>query len=59
MKNLFSLDFYGNHKYSPTGNQNLRGDKKYIDKTDWQEHSGAKGKNNSIKILERLSSAFV
>lgn len=54
MKNLFSLDFYGNHKYSPTGNQNLRGDK-----TDWQEHSGAKGKNNSIKILERLSSAFV
>lgn len=37
MKNLFSLDFYGNHKYSPTGNQNLRGDKntltKLIDKS--------------------------
>lgn len=53
MKNLFSLDFYGNHKYSPTGNQNLRGDKNTLTKLIDKSTAVQKGKHNSIKILIR------
>lgn len=50
MKNLFSLDFYGNHKYSPTGNQNLRGYKNTLTKLIDKSTAVQKGKTIASKI---------